>query len=68
MSNALEGLERREINLRGLRTSFLWQEAKDPQAPLLFFLHGFPDKAEAWSQQIAYFSESYGILAPTRGV
>ncbi len=43
--------------------------SKGPQAPLLFFLHGFPDKAEAWSQQIAYFSESYGILAPyARGV
>jgi pimeloyl-ACP methyl ester carboxylesterase len=32
--------------------------------PLLIFLHGFPEFWYAWNAQIAFFSQSYHVIAP----
>jgi pimeloyl-ACP methyl ester carboxylesterase len=35
------------------------------QAPVLFFLHGWPDSLELWNKQMEYFSASYHCVAIT---
>jgi pimeloyl-ACP methyl ester carboxylesterase len=31
---------------------------------VLFFIHGFPDDARVWSNQLAHFSKEYRVIAP----
>ncbi len=52
--------------IRGLATGWLraGPERPDENLPVLFFIHGFPDDAESWQEQIAYFSTRFLILAP----
>ena len=48
--------------IRGLKTA--WLEAGPVDAPILVFLHGFPDTADCWDRQIEEFSKEYKVLAP----
>lgn len=52
----------RQSEFRGLTTS--WREAGDPAAPVLLFLHGFPDDAETWDAQVAHFRKSFHVICP----
>lgn len=55
--------------IRGLETAWLEFRPKQPKG-ILVFLHGFPDHAEHWSEQLNYFKDqSYILIAPfSRGV
>ena len=33
-------------------------------APVLIFLHGFPESHRTWRHQIAYFSDRFRCIAP----
>lgn len=48
--------------IRGLQTG--WLSAGDPDKPILFFIHGYPDTPESWDLQIAYFAKNYHVVAP----
>ena len=57
----------KKILTRGLTTA--WLEAGSQANPLLIFLHGFPDDASVWENQINYFKEKFLVVAPfLRGV
>lgn len=47
---------------RGLKTAWLSGGVKN--APIMMFLHGFPDDAKVWQFQWEYFSKKYHLLAP----
>jgi len=51
-------------SLRGLRTEWIDEGESSPGNPVLFFIHGFPDNARVWSDQIAHFSKTYRVIAP----
>jgi pimeloyl-ACP methyl ester carboxylesterase len=58
-------VERRQKILRGLNTAWLYAAAPaKPDAPVLLFLHGFPDSPESWSFQLARFAGEFEIVAP----
>ncbi len=52
----------RQETIRGLKTA--WLEAGPNDAPILVFLHGFPDTAACWDKQIGVFSNNYRVIAP----
>jgi len=55
--------------VRGLTTGWLQEGQDNPLAPILVFLHGFPDTPHMWDKQINFFSANYLVLAPyLRGV
>lgn len=57
-------IRRREF--RNLKTA--WVDTGPSDAPILFFLHGYPDSAETWNFQIEQFKEKYHVVCPyTRG-
>jgi pimeloyl-ACP methyl ester carboxylesterase len=41
-----------------------YSEAKDTKAPLMVFLHGFPDDAKVWSFQWESFKDTASLWAP----
>jgi pimeloyl-ACP methyl ester carboxylesterase len=54
-------------SIRNVDTS--WLEGGKKGAPLMLFLHGFPDVATTWQNQMDHFSKSYYCIAPyARGV
>lgn len=53
--------------IHGLNLS--WLEAGEKNPSLLLFLHGFPDTAHVWDEQIKFFSKKFHVIAPMiRGV
>ncbi|MCA9190560.1 MAG: alpha/beta hydrolase [Planctomycetales bacterium] len=38
-------------------------EKGDPNNPILFFIHGWPDSAQIWEAQLDYFSSRYRCIA-----
>ncbi|MEQ1649942.1 MAG: alpha/beta fold hydrolase, partial [Hyphomicrobiaceae bacterium] len=46
--------------------SFETFAAGDPQAPLLLFLHGFPEHARAWEKILPAFADKYYAVAPNQ--
>lgn len=57
----------KQINLRGLKTSYLEANAKAAKA--ILFLHGFPDCARAWNPLLKELSQDYHCIAPfSRGL
>jgi pimeloyl-ACP methyl ester carboxylesterase len=57
----------KSIIVRGLKTA--WIGAGQKNHDILLFLHGFPDDAQVWSEQIKYFQKKYLVIAPMmRGV
>lgn len=48
--------------LRNLPT--YWVEEGPENAPILLFIHGFPDDALAWTFQIQYFAKNFQVIAP----
>jgi pimeloyl-ACP methyl ester carboxylesterase len=42
-----------------------YREAGDRNAPILFFIHGWPDSADLWSEQIRHFSGRFRCVAVT---
>lgn len=57
--------------IRGLETSWLQAGKTSDQTndPILLFLHGFPDHANAWELQLSEFSKHHLCIAPhLRGV
>lgn len=61
-------ITQQHATVRGLKTA--WLEAGSKYADNLFlFLHGFPDDAFVWSEQIRHFREKFLVVAPMmRGV
>lgn len=55
-------LQTRQKIIRGLNTT--WIEAGPVTAPLLVFLHGFPDTGSCWDKQLTEFSQKYHVIAP----
>lgn len=49
--------------IRGPSTTYLYRKSAQAQAPLFFFLHGFPDDAHTFSKQFEFFTD-YDLLAP----
>lgn len=47
---------------RGLKSA--WLESGPAHGDILLLLHGFPDDAHVWDEQIAQFSNSYRVIAP----
>lgn len=53
-------IRRREF--RNLKTA--WVDVGPAEAPILFFLHGYPDSATTWSFQIEHFKNTYHVVCP----
>ena len=49
--------------IRGPQTSYLYQPSSDPNAPLFFLIHGFPDDAYTFKKQFWHF-KNMDMLAP----
>ena len=54
----------RSTPVRGLETEWVDEGAGSAGRPVLFFIHGFPDDARVWEEQIAHFSKEYRVIAP----
>lgn len=52
----------RQRELRNLKTG--WMDAGPEDAPILFFLHGYPDSPETWEFQVNYFQDRFRIICP----
>ncbi len=59
----------KQKTIRGLETAWLEHRPSNPKG-IIVFLHGFPDHAEHWSEQLNYFKDHpYILIAPySRGV
>lgn len=57
-------MKTRSLPLRGLQTA--WVEGAPPSknAPILCFLHGFPDTPATWDRQMEHFADRYHVIAP----
>lgn len=64
----LNRITKHNQTIRGLKTSWL-QAGSSRHSNLLIFLHGFPDDAYIWSEQLKHFSQNNFVIAPMlRGV
>lgn len=54
----------KSLRLRGLETAWLEGDAPKKDAPILLFLHGFPDTPASWDRQMKHFSDRYQVIAP----
>lgn len=52
------------IERNGARVYYINLPANDPNAPILFMGHGFPDNSFGWDKQIEAFRGKYHIIAP----
>jgi len=52
------------ITIRANDLSFHVQTAGDPSAPLILFLHGFPEYSGAWDEMLARLSDQFFCVAP----
>lgn len=50
------------LTTRGLKTA--WLEAGSPKNDILLLLHGFPDDAHVWDEQIQHFRNHFHVVAP----
>jgi len=58
-------LTRNSFTHRGLTLSYLDSCPDDYERPVVMFLHGFPDSADMWTQQVACLHEQgYRCIAP----
>lgn len=53
-------IRRREF--RNLKTA--WLDVGPSEAPILLFLHGYPDSADTWSFQVDHFKSKYHVVCP----
>lgn len=53
-------IRRREF--RNLKTA--WMDVGPADAPILFFLHGYPDSAETWHFQVEHFKHAFHVVCP----
>lgn len=54
--------EHRLTMCRGLKTA--WLQAGRTDRPLMFLIHGYPDTADCWDEQLRFFAENYCVIAP----
>lgn len=54
----------KSLRLRGLDTAWLEEDAPSADAPILVFLHGFPDTPASWDRQMAHFASRHQVIAP----
>jgi pimeloyl-ACP methyl ester carboxylesterase len=57
-------MKRTTISANGI--DFDVRSMGDPAAPLLLFLHGFPEHAGAWDEILPVFAERYHAVAPNQ--
>ncbi len=57
-------MKTKSLRLRGLETGWLEGDAPTKTAPILCFLHGFPDTPSSWDRQLTYFSDRHQVIAP----
>ena len=50
--------------IRQLNLAWIAKGNPQPNAPILLFLHGFPDDAHTWSHQLEHFEKDYLVVAP----
>lgn len=50
------------LTVRGLKTA--WLEAGSSKNNILLLLHGFPDDAHVWDEQIRHFRAHFHVVAP----
>lgn len=60
----IEAMEIRKSVFRGLDTAWLETGKEREQAPIILFLHGYPDTAYSWAAQLDYFGREYHAVAP----
>ncbi len=48
-----------------MQTPFSFTDTGSPSAPILFFIHGWPDSSDLWKSQVAHFSKTYRCIAVT---
>ncbi|HUP91234.1 MAG TPA: alpha/beta hydrolase [Solimonas sp.] len=58
----MQDLEHRYANINGIRLHYVC--AGDPTAPLMLFVHGFPEFWMAWEGQLAEFARTHFVVAP----
>ncbi|HEY6964830.1 MAG TPA: alpha/beta fold hydrolase, partial [Erythrobacter sp.] len=57
------GFEQKRVHLpNGIHLDIVDEGPVD--APVLIFLHGFPESHRTWRHQIAHFSDRYRCIAP----
>jgi pimeloyl-ACP methyl ester carboxylesterase len=59
--SAYAAIESRFASVNGTRYHYL--SAGNPRAPLMLFLHGFPELSWSWREQLRHFSEDYHAVA-----
>lgn len=56
--------QKRVVLSNGIELDVVDAGPKDPDAPVLIFLHGFPESHRTWRHQIAHFSDRFRCIAP----
>lgn len=65
MQIASSDSSRHQFTHRGLRLSYLDSAPGDPDRPVVLLVHGFPDSAAMWEQQIRFLhAHGYRCIAP----
>ncbi len=57
-------MKTRSLRLRGLETAWMEGDAPSKKAPILCFLHGFPDTPATWDRQMEFFGKRHQVIAP----
>jgi len=52
----------KQHKIRGLESC--WLEEGNTEAPILLFLHGYPDSADTWENQVAHFKDRFHVVCP----
>lgn len=67
MSEKSLNIKEKKSLIHGLKTA--WLETGSQNKTILLFLHGFPDSAHVWDEQIEFFGKTFHVVAPMmRGV
>ncbi len=60
---AVPGMESVRVQTSRLSLHVLRGANADPSKPLMLFLHGFPENAYSWRDQLAHFSDRFSVVA-----
>jgi len=65
LDSKIDYAEHRSIKINNVDYVYLSAGEKNTTAPLIIFLHGFPDNAYSWEHQIVFFQQQgYRVVAP----